>query len=102
MGSANSSFLWGTGTSLVDRVNLVCLAIAVSAYGALVSFAAKSIHPELLLQGHWPSSIGALPIMVVAFTFHNIVPSLVSYLGSPKQVSSWRDAGSFLKKNSFH
>ena len=30
------------------------------------------------------ATIAPLPIMVVAFTFHNMIPSLMSYLGSRK------------------
>jgi amino acid permease len=37
-------------------------------------------------RANWNAAPAALPVMVVAFTFHNIVPSLLSYLGSSERV----------------
>ena len=69
---------------------------ALVAYCALLSVAGARVQPELLARGNWGKSLSCLPIMVVAFTFHNIVPSLLSYLGSAKLVSRAVVLGSLL------
>ena len=38
----------------------------------------------VVYPGDRGATIAPLPIMVVAFTFHNMIPSLMSYLGSRK------------------
>lgn len=74
------------GTGPTERLNSVCLAVAIAAYVALVAIGFSSISGDALLRASWPSTLRTLPIMVVAFTFHNMVPSLLPYLGSARQV----------------
>ena len=35
---------------------------------------------------NWGELVPAMPLMVIAFTFHNVVPSLMNYLGSGVRV----------------
>mmetsp|Transcript_9987 Transcript_9987/g.11615 ORF Transcript_9987/g.11615 Transcript_9987/m.11615 type:complete len:803 (+) Transcript_9987:90-2498(+) len=74
------------GTGPTEKLNSACLAVAIVAYVGLVCIGAQSIQPHLLLRQSWSSALPSLPIMVVAFTFHNIVPSLLAYLGTAKRV----------------
>jgi hypothetical protein len=39
-----------------------------------------------LLHADWSNVPAALPLMVVGFTFHSVVPSLLAYLGSAQRV----------------
>ncbi|KAK9810408.1 hypothetical protein WJX72_010274 [[Myrmecia] bisecta] len=84
------------GTGATERVNSACVLVAVLAYGALLALGARGVDLNLLLHANWPASLSALPIMVVAFTFHNIVPSLLAYLGTAKRVLQAIVIGSLL------
>mmetsp|Transcript_1393 Transcript_1393/g.4018 ORF Transcript_1393/g.4018 Transcript_1393/m.4018 type:complete len:846 (-) Transcript_1393:186-2723(-) len=84
------------GPNPTDKVNTVCLAIAIAAYVMLLQVAAGTVLIPNLLQANWGAAPAALPVMVVAFTFHNIVPSLLSYLGSSRRVMQAILAGSGL------
>jgi tyrosine-specific transport protein len=61
-----------------------CLAIAVAAFAALVVVGIPAVNTAALMHTNWQAAIGPLPIMIVAFTFHNMIPSLMTYLGSAK------------------
>lgn len=74
------------GPEPTDTVNSICLVFAIAAYVLLVGIAAGSIRGDLLMRMDWAKAVGCLPIMVVALTFHNIVPSMLSYLGTAKRV----------------
>jgi len=76
-----SGFVYA-GTGPAEKLNSFCLLVAVVAYAALVTFLMGSIDFGNLWRADWGASIAPLPIMVVAFTFHNMIPSLMTYLGS--------------------
>lgn len=90
-----SAFIFA-GTEQVDKLNSACMLGALVSYFALLSMAGARVQPALLWRSAWDKSLSCLPIMVVAFTFHNIVPSLLSYLGSAKLVSRAVVLGSML------
>lgn len=72
----------GLGSNVVDRVNSVCLGIAFVAFAVLLACSGSTLRAEALLYHKWSGVFRMLPIMVVAFTFHNMIPSLAAYLGS--------------------
>uniref|UniRef100_A0A7S0N4E9 Thiamine phosphate synthase/TenI domain-containing protein n=1 Tax=Pyramimonas obovata TaxID=1411642 RepID=A0A7S0N4E9_9CHLO len=75
------------GTRQTERLNGLCLVVAVVAYAILTTSVADFIRLGPLLSAfRWRETFPALPLMVVAFTFHNIVPSLLAYLGSARRV----------------
>ena len=71
-----------TGTGAAEKVNSVCLLVAIASYVMLVGFGMGGVDAANLLRTNWGAALGPLPIMVVAFTFHNMIPSLMAYLGS--------------------
>jgi len=83
-----------SGPDPVDKVNSLCLAVAIAAYVLLLKVASGSIVMANLAQANWAAAPAALPVMVVAFTFHNIVPSLLGYLGTSQRVMQAIVAGS--------
>ena len=75
------------GTRPVDLLNRILMAGLIIAYFGMIGFGLSSIHPAYLL--HWApkSLLSSLPILVVSFGFHNLIPSLTAYMkGDLKRV----------------
>jgi len=68
------------GSRIVGRVNAVLFTAMVVAYFALVGFGLDEIKPDLLLHRNWSGSLMAVPLLLTAFSFQTMVPSLTPYL----------------------
>ncbi len=68
------------GTQVVDFANRAMMAGLVGTYCVLVTVGSQQIHPERLLVADFAASFSAVPILIVSFGFHNLVPTLVTYL----------------------
>lgn len=68
------------GTRPVDLVNRAFMVGLIAAYLGMIAIGLFSIHPDYLL--HWaPNALfSSLPVLVVSFGFHNLIPSLTSYM----------------------
>ncbi|NGX57764.1 MAG: Tyrosine-specific transport protein, partial [Chlamydiae bacterium] len=69
-----------TGAWLVDRVNWILMTGLILAFFLLIGFGASDVNPDFLLHKRWALSFFAAPILFSAYGFHNIVPSLSTYL----------------------
>jgi len=76
------------GSEAVDRTNSLCLAVALGSFAMLAGMSGGVVDTTSLLYAKWGSTIKTLPLVVVAFTFHNMIPSLFKYLGSARAVRS--------------
>ena len=85
-----------SGPKRIDLLNRACVYAALYSFVQLIVRCSSSLEPTLLARANWQVTTTCIPIMVVAFTFHNIVPSLVGYLGSPKAVLKAILIGSFI------
>jgi len=85
--TAGAGTLLCLGTEATDKANQACLAVAACAYALLLALGSQSVQLQLLSQGSFVKLIPTLPLMAVAFTFHNMVPSLLSYLGTARRVA---------------
>ncbi|QDZ22820.1 tyrosine/tryptophan transporter protein [Chloropicon primus] len=85
-----------SGPKKIDLLNRVCVMAALYSFVQLIVRCSGSLQPTLLARANWEVANKCLPIMVVAFTFHNIIPSLVGYLGSPRTVVKAIFLGSFI------
>ena len=75
------------GTRKVDLFNRFLMIGKISAFIALIFFGARYIQPKLLERSAPELVIFSLPILVISFGFHNMIPSLTNYLqGSIKSV----------------
>lgn len=75
------------GTRGVDLWNRVLMFFKVAAFCSLLFLGAKHIHPVLLERTEPSYAVFSLPILIVAFGFHNMIPSLTSYMkGDVKRV----------------
>jgi tyrosine-specific transport protein len=72
------------GTKETEAVNRACLLVALAAYALLLTWGLGGLQGDRLRRGSWAEAGPTLPLCVVAFTYHNLVPSLVGYLGSPR------------------
>lgn len=68
------------GTSAVDHFNRLLVAGLVVSYLLLVFLGGSHVNPEYLKHKDWTASILVIPAMIVSFGFHNLVPSLTTYL----------------------
>ena len=84
VGSLAVSALFGlfvySGTRTVDLFNRLLMAGLAITYVLLVSFGAPHVKEENLSFTNWSAAPFAIPIMIISFGFHNLIPSLTTYL----------------------
>jgi tyrosine-specific transport protein len=68
------------GTRHVDYLNRFLMVGLILAYCILVVLGSQHIHFAYLAVQQWRYAFAALPILIISFGFHNMVPSLVMYL----------------------
>ncbi|GMH43472.1 hypothetical protein BSKO_11394 [Bryopsis sp. KO-2023] len=74
------------GSKAVDTVNSTCVLVALAAFALLMGIGGTSLSSASLMFCNWPGAVQTMPIMIVAFTFHNMIPSLFGYLKSAAAV----------------
>ncbi|MCI0381871.1 MAG: tyrosine transporter [Chlamydiae bacterium] len=84
-GSIILVFLFGwvvyLGTRPVDLLNRGLMLFKILSFLGLVFMGVKLVDGSLLLRTKISYAVFALPILVISFGFHNMIPSLVNYLG---------------------
>ncbi len=84
VGSLMISVLFGiliyVGTHAVDRFNRWLMIGLAVAYLGLVIMGASYVNPDYLARHDWADVGSVIPIMVICFGYHNLVPSLTTYL----------------------
>lgn len=84
MGCAIFILLFGgviyLGNTIVGRVNAVLFVAMIAAYFLLVGMGLDEVKPSLLAYSRWSTSLLALPLLLTAFSFQTMVPSLTPYL----------------------
>ncbi len=70
------------GTKWVDGINRIMMVGLIIAYVALVSLAAPEVKVEKLNEGSAQFLFMAAPLLVTAFGFHLLIPSLKNYMHS--------------------
>ena len=68
------------GTNIVDHFNRIFMIGLVITYLLLVVFSIKHVKQDLLGHCNWIVAIFSLPIMVIMFGYHNLIPTLTIYL----------------------
>lgn len=77
------------GTSAVDYFNRFLMIGLVISYVLLIGLGALDVKKELLMRREWSYTFFMLPILIISFGFHNIVPSLVPYLKGHAKSLKW-------------
>jgi len=68
------------GGEIVGRVNALLFFGLIGAYFMLVGFGIDEVRPELLAYQKWSKSLLAIPLLLTAFSFQTMVPSLTPIL----------------------
>jgi len=68
------------GSWFVGRINAILFTAMIAAYFGLVGLGLDEVKTSLLHHRHWPTSVIAIPLLLTAFSFQTIVPSLTPYL----------------------
>ena len=69
----------------LGKINSWLVAAMIVAYVLLIGLSAPSVHSELLTTSRWGYSLACLPLLLTAFSFQTMVPSLHSYLQHDKR-----------------
>lgn len=70
------------GTGAVDRVNRAMMLGLIISYLALVFLGIRFVHTANLGVMHWENALWTLPVLIISFGYHNLVPSIATYLGN--------------------
>ncbi len=85
VGSIFFVFLFGwivyLGTSSVDITNRMLMFVKIAVYIALITLGFQYVKPTYLARVEMKYSLFSLPILVISFGFHNMIPTLSHYLG---------------------
>lgn len=68
------------GSRIVGRVNAVLFIAMIAAYIGLVGMGIPETKTELLSHRQWAGSLMSVPLLLTAFSFQTMVPSLTPYL----------------------
>ena len=68
-------------TSQADKANSALFTGVVGSFALLVGVGASQISPQYLAHASPAAALPAIPVCVLAFTFHNIVPTIAYQLG---------------------
>lgn len=76
-------FGWVTylGTRSVDLLNRVLMVGKIFAFFALLFFGFSFVKADLLMQTEMKYILFPLPILIISFGYHNMIPTLSHYLG---------------------
>lgn len=84
VGSLAVSVLFGAfvylGTQTVDLFNRFLMLGLVLSYVLLVVLGAPHVETDYFKHKDWSVAAMVLPVMIISFGFHNLVPSLTTYL----------------------
>lgn len=68
------------GTAAVDWFNRVLVVGLCLSYIMLIFLGGSHIEPQHLLHREWWGMFLAIPVMIISFGYHNMIPSLTNYL----------------------
>lgn len=81
------------GNIFVGRVNSILFVGMLLAYFGLVMTGLDEINIDFLLKRKWSGSLMSLPLLLTAFSFQTMVPSLTPYLKRDAKALKWAIIG---------
>lgn len=81
------------GSQIVGRVNTILFIAMIAAYVGLVGIGFTEIKLHLLAYRSWSPAILAVPLLLTAFSFHTMLPSLTPYLERNAKALRWAIIG---------
>lgn len=83
------TFLFGViiyvGTRFVDRMNWILMSGLVLSYLLLVGMGSSEIQTQILNRSNWGYMLVSAPTLFGAYGYHNVIPSLCTYLKRDKK-----------------
>ncbi|MFZ0564747.1 MAG: aromatic amino acid transport family protein [Chlamydiales bacterium] len=73
------------GTRQVDYLNRLLMGGLVVFYCILIFLGSMYVNIENLKVSYWKYTLPALPLLIVSFGFHNMIPSLAMYLNGDRR-----------------
>lgn len=81
--------VWGgvivAGARSIARINVFLMVALIASYLILVSGASFEINSAQLMTQNWSMILIGVPVLFSAFGYHNIIPSLCTYLNRDKK-----------------
>ncbi|EFB42840.1 MULTISPECIES: amino acid permease [Parachlamydia] len=68
------------GTHAIDRLNRILMIGLVAAYGILILLGMPNIEMQSLHEKEWSTAFATVPLMLISFGHHNLIPSLTIYM----------------------
>lgn len=68
------------GTFFVDRLNRFFMLSLIISYFLLIAYGVSTLKISLLSHKVWGYSLLSIPVVITSFGYHNIIPTLTSYL----------------------
>jgi len=68
------------GPKSIDRVNIIMSVAMIGSWLVLIGSGGSEVKIEQLTYRDWPAMMFAMPVLFSAFGFHNVIPSLCTYL----------------------
>jgi len=85
------------GLSIVDHLNRYLMIGMFLTYGVIIIWLIPLIQPDRLLYVNWSFSLLSFSVVVTSFGYHNIIPTLVTYLERDvKSIKACLFFGSFI------
>lgn len=69
------------GTRQVDLWNRCLMVVKILFFFGLVLVGSRYVEPVLLSRIDWSYAPFSLPLLIISFGFHNMIPSLMGYMG---------------------
>lgn len=80
-----TGYLIYLGTGVVDRLNRLLMVGLGLSYLVIIAWGAYYVEPSALLYQKWSTSLLSMPLMLIAFGFHNLIPSIRTYMRGDKE-----------------
>ena len=85
--------LFGTtlylGTGIVDWFNRLLMLGLIASYFTLIAMGASHVKPQYLQHENWSAATLVIPVAIVSFGFHNLIPSLTTYFHGHVKPLKW-------------
>lgn len=78
--SAGFGFIVYLGHRVVDKTNWLLMMSLILSYFLLITVGSSEVNPEKLFRRNWGLTFAAAPVLFSAYGYHNIIPTLTSYL----------------------
>lgn len=88
--------------TMLGKMNALFFFVMLGAYILLIATSSQDIQLELVMRQDWSKSIGALPLLLTAFSYQAMVPSLHPYLDHHKKSLIVAIAGGTALAGSFY